>query len=136
MTTTRGELVDQLYRGMNARDRDAVTGLCHADVEWRWPDNTPGGAVFRGRSEIVRGLQQWEESWEELVMDPAEVLEDGDYTLVITTYRMRGLGSGVYLEQQVAHLHQFEDGLLRRWWMFGDPEKARRRFLEGDRPGI
>jgi hypothetical protein len=68
---TRSELVDQLYRGMNARDRDAVK-----------------------------------------------------------------MGSGLYLEQQVAHLHQFEDGLLRRWWMFGDPEKARRRFLEGDRPGI
>ena len=88
MKTARSELVDQLYRGMNARDRDAVMGLCHADVEWRWPDNTPGGAVFRGRCEIVRGLQQWEESWEEFVMDPEE----------------------------------------------NDPDKARRRFLAGDRP--
>jgi ketosteroid isomerase-like protein len=30
---------------------------------------------------------------------------------------------------------QLEDGLLRRWWMFGDAEKARRRFVAGDRPG-
>ena len=49
-------------------------------------------------------------------------------------YRMRGAGSGVYLEAPVAHLHQLEDGLLRRWWMFGDAEKARRRFVAGDRP--
>jgi hypothetical protein len=28
-----------------------------------------------------------------------------------------------------------EDDLIRAWWMFGDPEKARRRFLAGDRPG-
>ena len=49
---------------------------------------------------------------------------------------MRGAGSGVYLEAPVAHLHQFtEDGLLRRWWMFGDADKAKRRFLAGDRPG-
>jgi hypothetical protein len=27
-----------------------------------------------------------------------------------------------------------EDGLLRRWWMFGDVDKARRRFVAGDRP--
>ena len=28
-----------------------------------------------------------------------------------------------------------DDGLVRRWWMFGDAEKARRRFVAGDRPG-
>jgi hypothetical protein len=43
-------------------------------------------------------------------------------------------GSGVYLEEPVAHLHYLENGLLRRWWMFGDAEKAKRRFLAGDRP--
>jgi hypothetical protein len=68
-------------------------------------------------------------------MEPEEILEDDDYVLAMLGYRMRGAGSGVYLEERVAHLHQFEDGLLRRWWMFGDAEKARRRFLAGDRPG-
>jgi hypothetical protein len=37
--------------------------------------------------------------------------------------------------RRARHLHQLEDGLLRRWWMFGDADKARRRFLAGDRPG-
>jgi hypothetical protein len=61
-------------------------------------------------------------------------LARGDWVLAILRYRMRGVGSGVYLEAFVAHLHQIEDGLLRRWWMFGDAEKARRRFVAGDRP--
>ena len=44
-------------------------------------------------------------------------------------------GSGVYLEAPVAHLHEFtDDGLVKRWWMFGDADKARRRFVAGDRP--
>ena len=69
------------------------------------------------------------------MIDPLEFLEDGDYVLAMTQYRMRGAGSGVHLEAPVAHLHQFtDDGLVRRWWMFGDAEKARRRFLAGDRP--
>ena len=126
-------LIDELYRRLNARDTD-VLHLCHEEIEWRWPETTPGASVFRGYAEIERGLDQWSESWEELNMEPEELLEDGDYVLAITKYRMRGAGSGVYLEEYVAHLHQFEDGLLRRWWMFGNAEKARRRFVEGDRP--
>jgi len=95
---------------------------------------TPGKAVFRGYVELEEGLDTWAESWEELVIEPLEFFEDGDYLLTVVQYRMRGAGSGVYLEEPVAHLHQFDDGLLRRWWMFGDADKARRRFLAGDRP--
>ena len=118
---------------MNSFELD-VEDLCHPDIEWRWPAATPGSAVFRGHRDVRNGLEQWAESWQELVMDPYEVIEDGDYVLVLMTYRMRGAGSGLYLEAPVAHLHEIEDGLLRRWWMFGDADKARRRFVSGDRP--
>ena len=131
---TNRELVEEILRRMNSRDL-RVEDLCHPEIEWRWPESTPGSSLYRGHEAVHRGLEQWAESWESLAMDPYEVLEDGDYLLVLMTYRMRGAGSGVYLEAPVAHLHQFEDGLLRRWWMFGDAEKARRRFLAGDRPG-
>ena len=122
-----------MYARLNARLAD-VLDMCHEDIEWFWPQTTPGAAVFRGHDEMIRGFEQWSESWEELVMEPGEVLEEGDYTLVMTRYRMRGAGSGMYLEEEIAHLHQFEGGLLRRWWMFGDADKAKRRFLAGDRP--
>jgi ketosteroid isomerase-like protein len=130
----RRALIDDLYRRLNARDT-AVVDLCHPDIEWRWPEVTPGSSLFRGHEEMGRGLELWADSWDELVMETDEVLENGDYVLVMMTYRARGAGSGLYLEQPVAHLHFFEDGLLRRWWMFGDAEKARRRFVAGDRPG-
>ena len=32
------------------------------------------------------------------MIEPREYLEDGDYVLALTRYRMRGAGSGVYLE--------------------------------------
>jgi ketosteroid isomerase-like protein len=124
-------LVERIIRQLNTRDPQ-MAALCHPEIEWRWPAATPG--AFRGHDELQRGLFPWAESWDELEMEPEEILEDGDYVLAMLRYRMRGAGSGVHLEEQVAHLHQFEDGLLRRWWMFGDPEKARRRFLAGDRP--
>jgi ketosteroid isomerase-like protein len=127
--------VEELIRRMNARDL-YPTDLCHDDVEWRWPPSTPGTAIFRGHDGVTEGLTAWLESWQELDMDTEELLEDGDWVLVILRYHARGAGSGVLLEQPVAHLHQLENGLVRRWWMFGDAEKAKRRFLAGDRPGI
>ena len=134
MTSNRAT-VEELIRRMNARDVHP-TELCHDEVEWHWPATTPGAAVFRGHAGVTEGLEQWSESWEELLMEPQEILEDGDCVLAMLQYRMRGAGSGVYLEAPVAHLHEFtEDGLVRRWWMFGDAEKAKRRFLAGDRPG-
>ncbi|HEX6651947.1 MAG TPA: nuclear transport factor 2 family protein [Thermoleophilaceae bacterium] len=125
--------VDELIRRMNARDLHP-TELCHDDVEWHWPATTPGASVFHGHAGVTEGLEQWSESWDELNMEPEEILEEGDWVLAVLRYRMRGAGSGVYLESSVAHLHQLEDGKLRRWWMFGNSEKARRRFLAGDRP--
>jgi hypothetical protein len=104
--------VEELIRGMNVRDRHP-THLFHPDIEWHWAAAIPGPSVYRGHEELAKGLDTWIESWDELVVEPQE-----------------------YLEAPVAHLHQFtEDGLVRRWWMFGDAEKAKRRFLAGDRPG-
>jgi ketosteroid isomerase-like protein len=133
VASERRAVIEDLYRRLNAHDTDVVD-LCHPEIEWRWPGNTPEAVPFTGHAGVVRGLDQWSEPWGELVMEPDEIIEEGDYVLVISTYRMRGAGSGMYLEQEVPHLHQFEDGLLRRWWIFGDVEKARRRFAAGDRP--
>ena len=132
--TSRRELVDEFYRRMNAQDL-TLTELCSPDVEWHWPSATPGTDVFRGREQMVSGLETWTESWGELHFDVEETMEDGDWVLVMVGYRMRGAGSGLALEHSVAHLHQYSDGLIERWWMFGDADKARRRFLAGHRPG-
>jgi ketosteroid isomerase-like protein len=126
-------VVDELIALMNQREK-RPTHLCHPDIEWHWSESTPGASVYRGHEELHEGLDTWAESWDELVIEPEEVLEAGDWVFVLTRYRMRGADSGVCLEAPVAHLHQLVDGLLRRWWMFGDADKARRRFLAGDRP--
>ena len=135
MASRNRAVVEELIGLMNTRDI-RPTHLFHPDIEWHWAAAIPGPTAFHGHEELSTGLDTWIESWEELVVEPVEFLEDGDYVLAITEYKMRGAGSGVYLEAPVAHLHQFtDDGLIRRWWMFGNADKARRRFVSGDRPG-
>jgi ketosteroid isomerase-like protein len=135
MAVTAGPraVVEDFYRRSNAGERDSAA-FFHPEVEWHWPRATPGASVFHGHEGIDRGLEMWIESWGEFRMEPDEVIEEGDEVLVLLRYRLRGAGSGIGFEHPVAHLMRVEDGLIRAWWMFGDPEKARRRFLAGDRP--
>ena len=104
MTRNRA-LVEELIRLMNQREQ-RPTHLCHPDIEWHWAEPRPGPPVYRGHDGLHKGLDTWVESWDELVIEPTEILEEGDYVLAMTQYRMRGAGSGVYLEAPVAHLHQ------------------------------
>ena len=78
MANDRRAVIEELYRRLNARDTDVVD-LCNPDIEWRWPGNTPEAAPFTGHEGLAHGLDQWSESWDELVMEPDEIIEDGDY---------------------------------------------------------
>jgi ketosteroid isomerase-like protein len=134
VTASARAVVEDFYRRSNEGERD-TSAFFHPEVEWHWPPGTPGAGVFHGREGIDRGLALWIESWGEFQMHAEEWREDGDEVLALVRYRLRGAESGIALEHPVAHLMRVEDGLIRAWWMFGDPEKARRRFLAGDRPG-
>jgi ketosteroid isomerase-like protein len=128
------EVVEDFYRRFNAGVR-IPEAFFHPEIEWHWPPDTLGASVFHGHEGIDQGLSIWTESWGEFQMEPEEFIEDGDELFVRVRYHLRGAGSGIDIEQPVAHLVRVENGLIRSWWMFGDPEKARRRFLAGDRPG-
>jgi ketosteroid isomerase-like protein len=88
--------------------------------------------LFRGHEGVRRGIETWLESGRDFRFDPREVLERGDRVLVIVHYLARGRGSGVELDEPVAHVWEFRGDRAIRLRMFGDADKARRRFLEGE----
>jgi ketosteroid isomerase-like protein len=126
-------VAEDFYRRFNSGER-IPEAYFHPEIDWHWPQATLGASDFHGHEGIDRGLSMWTESWGEFQMEPEEFIEDGDDLFVRVRYRLRGAESGIDIEHPVAHLVHVENGLIRSWWMFGDPEKARRRFLAGDRP--
>jgi ketosteroid isomerase-like protein len=82
---------------------------------------------------LRRGIEAWFEPWVGFRFEPREVLERGDEVLAIVRYRGRGRSSGLEIDDRVAHLWEFRGGRVVRLRMFGDVEKARRRFVEGGR---
>ncbi|HLM09147.1 MAG TPA: nuclear transport factor 2 family protein [Thermoleophilaceae bacterium] len=127
-------VVEEVYRRMNARDL-SVAELLHPNIEWHWPDDSLGRSLYRGVEEMSHGLASWSESWGEFQMEPVEVIERDDDVFVVVNYRVRGAGSGVPIEQELGHVLRLRDRRVTHWWMFADAAEARRRFLEGERPG-
>jgi ketosteroid isomerase-like protein len=124
------ELLERVYAAQSHGSVEVLVEACHPDFEWIWPKGMADTDVFRGPKGLLKGMEAWLEPWEECRLEPEEMLGRGAEMLVIVRYRARGRGSGMELDQRVAHLWDFRGDRASRLRMFGDAEKARRRFLE------
>ena len=126
----RLEIVRAIYDGMLRGELDPWLAVVDEDSEWRWPPGMIEGAtVFRGPEGVRRGTSMWAEAWEQLAMEPQELLERGDEILVIVRYRARGRTSGLEIDEHVAHLWRFEGERLAEMSMRANAKRAKDRFL-------
>jgi ketosteroid isomerase-like protein len=109
--------------------------LFDPEVEWHWPPGMVESRVFRGHDDLLRGMRDFVEAWGSFRFVPHEWYEKGDWVLVVVRYVGSGRASGIPIDQPVPHLWEVRGGVVKRMFMFADAEKARRRFLAGDRPG-
>jgi ketosteroid isomerase-like protein len=87
-----------------------------------WID--PGPWV--GKEEIARNQRDWASAWEQIEMSIDRVEAAGDKVVCLGTWHTRGAASGVGGSTPVVMLLTFEDGLIRRFEWFEEPDEARR----------
>jgi ketosteroid isomerase-like protein len=113
----------QGYAAVNRRDFDRVRPAYDLDCKYcpeqaAFPDSDP---VYYGRDGLFRtfwGLQL--ESFDDVRLDPKEVLDLGDRVLVTTQMSGHGTGSGVPVNQKLFQLFTFRRGLIVRQVDFSD----------------
>jgi ketosteroid isomerase-like protein len=94
-------------------------------MEWGWSDEFPGlDGVFEDRRDPNPRLRSWLSGWEDWRAIADEYVEIGDYVVVLTTYRGRGKGSGVEIEQEGAQVFRLRDDKVVRFEIFASREKA------------
>ena len=130
MSAENLDVVRRIYERWKDGDLDGMLEFAAPDFAGEWARDVPGGEVFRGHEGIRESWQRWNESWDQFRMDVDEMQARGDEVFVVTHYTAIGRGSGVPLDLRVPHLWQLRDGRAVRLRMFGDLEKARRRFEE------
>jgi ketosteroid isomerase-like protein len=115
------------YAAVNRRDFDLARTFYDPDCKYHpeqaaFPDSDP---VYYGRDGLFRtfwGLQL--ESFDDIRLDPKEVLDLGDRLLVTTQMSGHGTGSGVPVNQQLFQLFTIRRGLIVRQEDFSDRARA------------
>jgi ketosteroid isomerase-like protein len=125
MTASNVDVVRDLLDEWNRGDVDDLLARTTEDFEWHpvLVASVEGGA-YRGHDGFREFLSEWTSTWNSWNLEAEEMREFGDQVLVLTRVRAEGRGSGVELDQSLAHLFEFRGGLICRAETFLDRDKA------------
>jgi ketosteroid isomerase-like protein len=118
--------VKEILEAWNRGDREGIFARATDDLEW-----TPatvatieGEKTFRGRDGMDEFFEQWGSTWETWDVEIRELRDLGDRVVVLGQVRAKGRGSGIELDQEVAYVFGFRDGLLQRGRSFLSHDEA------------
>jgi len=112
------------YAAFNRGDWDALFEIGPRDFELETTDRVTNPGTYRGRENARRFLEDLFEPFEEVVAEPEQFLENGDFILVLVRVRSRPSGSSGVVDNRIAHLWTVQDGALVRMQIFAERSEA------------
>jgi ketosteroid isomerase-like protein len=111
----------------NRRDLDVVLQLLDPKVEFEGPESLVGGylppdmpSVHRGHEGYLRMFDGLLAVWEDLELEPEEVIDFGDRVLIATRMTGHGRQSGIALDTALFQVVTLRGGLIVRQKDFVD----------------
>jgi ketosteroid isomerase-like protein len=121
------ETLSRGYEAFGSGDTEAVLALLHDDVTVEVHTERPdiGSEVYHGHDGFLANFAELQDVFDDLVVDPEEIVESGDRIMVTTRITGRGKGSGVAIEAKIFHVWTLRDGMASRLEIFSDDGRAR-----------
>ena len=86
-----------------------------------------GGRTYRGHDGIGEYFDDIESAWDRWKVDVEQTVEGADGRVaIVMIMHARGYGSGLTLEDRMAHIWTLKEGRLIRNQLYRDPEHALR----------
>src|SRR5215211_1865104 len=115
-----------IYQAFDAGGIEAIVEHLHPDVEGRVaPELSPEPDTYRGLEGVRRWFAGFEGSIDDVRIEPADFVEDGERVLVPISLKGRGAGSGIEVTQEAVQAWSFRDGKVARVDGYPDMESAR-----------
>ena len=108
-------------------DEGAAWDLIDEDIVIHDRPEAPDARTYRGRDGAREALAVSDESFESFTMTPEEMISVGDqHVVVVLRMSGRGRGSGVPVEETIAHLWTVRGGKAVKLQVYSDPADALR----------
>ena len=122
-------LLRAAYTAIGREGLDSVEAwdLIADDVVIRDRPEAPDPQTYTGREGVRQALAASDDTFDEFTLEPVDLIGVGDRHVVIVLRMFgRGRGSGVPVEEQIAHLWTVEDGKAVAMQVYSDPQDALR----------
>lgn len=103
------------YEAFGRHDLDAIRSMLDPEIEWHPGEQAPEAGWHRGRDGFLAHMTSWLDAFNEMDLEPEELVEEGDRILVVLAQRGRGTASGVELRTAPVHVWTIRDGLAVQW---------------------
>lgn len=126
MSSQNVEIVRGSFDGWNRGDFDAWLEGAHPEIEWSSAIvRRMEGAetVYRGTDGMRRYWDEWHAVWD-VTIHVTETRDLGEVVLVLARLHTRGRASGADVDQPIAFVFEFDDGLARQVRSYLDPQEA------------
>jgi ketosteroid isomerase-like protein len=126
--------VDALKRGYDSvgqGDLDAMFDFVDPDVVVRDRPESPDPRTYHGYEGAREALAASDETFAGFELEPEEFIGEGDYVIVVLRMRGTGRGSGVKVEERIAHQWKVRDGKAVELQVYSDPDDAVRDARAG-----
>jgi ketosteroid isomerase-like protein len=128
--------VERLFDAFNRRDAAEIVELCDEEMEFFavTAEEVGRGEPYRGTEGLRAYLDDVATVWEDLLVTPKQVEQQGDSLLVRGRVYLRSRALGIR-DMPTAWIWDLRDGRFIRGQVFIDPEEAIRSFSGAAQPG-
>jgi ketosteroid isomerase-like protein len=107
---TRLELVRTIYDRLRAGDIEGGLELIDPEIEIHDRPEIPDPQVYRGHQGVLDALAASFAEFEEVDFVPEEFVESGDRVIVVFRFQGTGRGSGLSVDERLAHVWTIAGG--------------------------
>ena len=119
-------MIEEVLAALRDGDYTEIERFAHPEIELDLSRRVLNPDVYRGANELARFRAEVADIWEEMRLDPQEVVENGDKVLIRFRAQLRGKGSGITTEAETFHVWTLRDGLIARIVVVQERDEAER----------
>jgi hypothetical protein len=117
-------LLRHAYAAFSRGDIDGAVAKLDPNIDWREPQEFPGGGAYRGRAQVAGYLTNSRADWAEGASEPKKFIVHGDRVVVFVHAHFRVRGATSWNDVHLADVYTFRDGVPVAMRAFADQDMA------------